>query len=206
MYKKMKKLEDFLFKGEVIVSLFSVFLIGIGLYLILKPVVMPVDLDKMSISEVSEGRFVSLKTFILVQGYASETGTESDYSYYLIAGVDKNEQSYFMGLRVTSEEGDRIVNLANVSTDYFWFTDQFYYGKLYKVQDETKIYFDEAITSLNEALPIAYYYLDATPGSYKSTDIIRVGLGWFISLLGGVMLIITLIMTTRNSKRLKSLV
>ncbi len=202
----MKKIKNLLIESLVIVSIISLFVFGIGLKLILKPAVLPMDLDKMALSEVKEGEFVSLKSFILIQGYASETGTESDYSYYLIAGLDKNEQTYLMGLRLTSEEGERIVNLANLSTDYFWFTDEFYYGKLYNVQEDTKIYFDEVITNANTEFPVAYFYLDATPGIYQSTDLMKVWLGWFLSFLGGTMLILTVAIKFRDSKRSKSLV
>lgn len=200
----LKLLENLLIKNAIIVAILSGLLIGVGLYLILKPAVLPMDLDKMSMNEVKEGKFVALKTFILIQGYATETGTDSEYSYYLIAGIDKNDLTYLMSIRVNAEEGDRIVNLANVSTDYFWFTDQFYYGILHKIQGARKVYFDEVLTELNAVDPVSYYYLEATEGVYAPADSTKAWFGWFIGFLGVVMLILTIITKIRYPIRTDS--
>jgi hypothetical protein len=62
------------------------------------------------------------------------------------------------------------------------------------------------ITNANTEFPVAYFYLDATPGIYQSTDLMKVWLGWFLSFLGGTMLILTVAIKFRDSKRSKSLV
>jgi len=200
--KTLKSLGNLLIKNVILISIISGLLIGAGLLLTLKPAAVPMDLESMSMSELKDGNYVALNTFILIQGYASETASDLEYSYLLIAAIDKNDQTYLMSIRVNADEGNRIVNLANVSTDYFWFTDQFYYGKLVKVKGAIKTYFDQALTDLNAVDPVSYYYMDATPGVYAQADSTKVWFGWFIVLLGTVLLAITITAKIKSSKRL----
>jgi len=200
--KALKSLRKALIKNSALVLIiFGVILIGFGVMFVFLKDTPPKDLEKMAYTDLQEEDTAALNTFVLVQGYATETIKGKDYYYYLIAGVDKNEQTYLLSMRVTAEEGDRITALANVSTDYFWFEDQFYHGTLYKISGDLKTFYDEAVTTLNSGYPVTYYVLEATPGIYTPDDTFGLVAGSIFGLMGLAMLAWAILIILGNTQK-----